>query len=418
MWNRFAWSMAFRHLRHNMGQTLLTTAIVAVSVILLILLSTLTHGIQGRIFTAVTESMPHVSILPNEYEPTAAWKLPMAKKSGTLYVGSILNTDQHTRKIDDWSRWIPRLKQMDDNIIGVSPTVESQAILFRGSQPRSVSITGVFPREHDKVVAIQSKLVAGKYFGMTTGQIVIGKMMADEMGLKIGDKLRMVASQGNTASYTLVGLFRTGSRMMDQRMAFVPLRDAQSLFGMGTSINKVSLKLKRIFEANTVADLVAMRVPYDVHSWMRDNKPILTALQSQETTFNLILLLTTIAAGFAIASILIMAVVSKFKELGILKAMGATRMQIVSIFTLQGALLSFLGGLVGTGLSILFIKFLHTFESRDEAGFASKTFSIVEINVTIIFVAIGIAVLVGFLAALYPAWRAAKVNPIEVIRGA
>jgi lipoprotein-releasing system permease protein len=151
---------------------------------------------------------------------------------------------------------------------------------------------------------------------------------------------------------------------------------------------------------------------------MRDNKPILTAMQSQETTFNLILLLTTIAAGFAIASILIMAVVSKFKELGILKAMGATRMQIVSIFTLQGALLSFLGGLVGTGLSILFIKFLHTFESRDEAGFASKTFSIVEINVTIIFVAIGIAVLVGFLAALYPAWRAAKVNPIEVIRGA
>lgn len=418
MWNRFAWSMAIRHLRHNVGQTLLTMAIVAVSVILLILLSTLTHGIQGTITNAVTESLAHISIQPNEYTPTAAWKLPSKQKGGKLYVGTLYQTDQQTRKIDDWTRWVPRLRKMDPNIIGVSPTVESQAILFRGSQPRSVSITGVNPREHNKVIELQSKLIQGKYFGMSTGQIVIGKMMADELGLKLGDKLRMVASEGNTASYTLVGLFRTGNRMMDRRMAFVPLRDAQSLFGMGTSVNKISLKLKRIFEANQLADTIAARVPYDIHSWMRDSKGILTAMKSQETTFNLILLLTTIAAGFAIASILIMAVVSKFKELGILKAMGASRMQIISIFTLQGVLLSLLGSLAGTGLSVLFIKYLHTFESRDDAGYTAKTFSIVEINPSIILMAIGIAMLVGFLAALYPAWRAAKVDPIEVIRGA
>ncbi len=417
MLSRFAWSMSLRHMRYNIGQTLLTVSIVAISVILLILLNTLTHGIQSRILGAITESMAHITIKSPEVYPHTPWKLPKSKASNKLYVGDVITQSQKQRKLDDWSRWLPRLRKFDPSILAVSPSVESQAILYRGVRPKSLTILGVRPKVHDKVSTIQPKMLEGSFHKMQSGQIVVGKTIADDLALRVGDKLRLVASDGNTSSFTLSGIFRTGLRQMDSSVGFVTLRDAQSLFGMGTSITTISIKLSKIFQANVVADRMQYRVPYEVSSWMRDNKNFLTAMQSQEVTFNLILLLTTIAAGFAIASILIMAVVSKLKELGILKAMGATRNQIIQIFTLQGIFTALFGAVVGMLISVGAVQYLLTIETRDEAGFAQKMFSIVELNAGIVFSAMGIAVLIGFLAALYPAWRAARVNPIDVIRG-
>lgn len=417
MWNRFAWSMAWRHLRHNVGQTLLTVSIVAISVILLILLNTLTHGIQNRILGAVTESLPHIKVQQPEPMPIPAWNVPYWQQYKTLFVGDLIQQSQRQRKIEDWTQWIPKILQMDKNILGVSPAVESQAILFRGAQPRSVSVIGMVPRQYDQVISMQSKMVEGSFYDLKHGQIILGKMIGDEMALRLGDKIRMVTSDGKSASFTIVGFFRTGMRNMDRSVSFVNLRDAQSLFGFGSAVTAISIKLERIFEANDLADRMMYRIPYEIHSWMRDNKNMLIAMQSQATTFNLILLLTTIAAGFAIASILIMAVVSKLKELGILKAMGATRRQIILIFTWQGILTALLGALIGAGISIAAVQYLLTFETRDEAGYTQKVFSIVELNASIVLSAMGIAVLIGFLAAVYPAWRASRVNPIDVIRG-
>ena len=204
---------------------------------------------------------------------------------------------------------------------------------------------------------------------------------------------------------------------MDKQTVFLPIRDAQSLFQLGNAVTSISIKLKDVFEANNLADRLKYRIPYEVNSWMRDNSRLLSAMESQGQTTLLILIMTTIAAGFAIASILIMAVVSKLKELGILKAMGATRKQIIAIFTIQGTLLSALGAILGSIGGIALTRFLFTIQSRDESGRLNRMFSI-ELEYSVVLLAIGIAIFIGWIAALYPAWKASRIDPIEVIRGA
>lgn len=205
--------------------------------------------------------------------------------------------------------------------------------------------------------------------------------------------------------------------MRDRSSAYIPLRDAQSLFGLSTAISAFYIKLGEICQAKRLAVRLRQRVPFEVRSWMEDNENFLTAMQSQNVTTNIILLLTTIAAGLGIASILIMSVVSKMRELGILKAMGATRAQIIGVFTLQGLIISFLGACMGTGVGMGLAHYLTSFKRRDSLGRLVSIFS-VEVKPSVILAAFFIAMVVGLLAALYPAWRASRVNPIEVIRGA
>jgi lipoprotein-releasing system permease protein len=417
--NRFAWSMALRSLRHNIGQTLLTMGIVMISVTLIIGLSTMMEGMQSRITTTITESMPHITILPEERIPQAAWQIPALQKKGepTLYIGKSFRMSNQIRKLENWNTWEQRFASFDPLVRAVVPVVSEQAILFRGALPTAVSITGVVPEEYDKVIQIQDKLIGGKFFGLNTGQIVIGIGVADDLSVQIGDKVRLVNANSESVTFTVAGIFATGARMRDRSSAYIPLRDAQSLFGLSTAISAFYIKLGEIYQAKRLAVRLRQRVPFEVRSWMEDNENFLTAMQSQNVTTNIILLLTTIAAGLGIASILIMSVVSKMRELGILKAMGATRAQIIGVFTLQGLIISFLGACMGTGVGMGLAHYLTSFKRRDSLGRLVSIFS-VEVKPSVILAAFFIAMVVGLLAALYPAWRASRVNPIEVIRGA
>ncbi|MCB9640163.1 MAG: ABC transporter permease [Myxococcales bacterium] len=417
--NRFAWSMALRSLRHNIGQTMLTMGIVTISVTLIIGLSTMMQGIQSRITTVITESMPHISVLPEERIPQAAWQISalQQKNKKQIYVGKSFKMATQIRKLENWQTWGERFSSFSPYIKSVVPVVSEQAILFRGAQPTAVSVTGVVPEEYDKVIQIQDKLISGKFFGLNTGQIVVGVGVATDLSLSLGDKVRLVNSTSDSMIFTVVGIFATGARMRDSTAVYIPLRDAQSLFGLATAISAFYIKLSEIYEAKNLAVRMRHRVPFEVRSWMEDNENFMTAMQSQNMTTNIILLLTTIAAGLGIASILIMSVVSKMRELGILKAMGATRWQIISVFTLQGVIISFIGACMGTGVGIGIARYLTSFKRRDTMGRLVSVFS-VEVKYSLIVTAFLIALLVGFLAALYPAWRASRVNPIEVIRGA
>ena len=272
------------------------------------------------------------------------------------------------------------------------------------------------PRRHDNVIAIHSKLLQGSYYHMTTGQIVIGAKLAKELSVSLGDRLRLVAADNSASSFTVRGIFHSGARNLDGRTVFISLRDAQSLFGFGNAVSSISIKLTDPYDANRIMDNLGSWLPYEISSWMRDNQNFLTMMRSQSMTFVMIILLTTIAAGFGIASILIMSVMSKLKELGILKAMGATRSQIVKMFTIQGTLVAFLGSLLGMAGGVGLLRLLAMFQIRDATGKMTSLFAM-EVQMSTFVIAGSVAMLVGFLSALYPAWRAARINPIDVIRG-
>ncbi|MCS6949482.1 MAG: ABC transporter permease [bacterium] len=415
MIDRFSFSVAIRHLLYYKGQTLLTMGVVAVSVTLIIFLGALIGGLQKRLISSVTGAIPHVVIRQPERKPIAVWEVATA--NGVLYLGERVKLQQQKRKIEDWQSWEARLPTFSDNIRAVSPVVEGQAFVNRNEKRKAVTVVGVFPEKHNGVVDIQSKLVQGRFFGLNGGEAVVGFKLADEFALKLGDKIRVVSAEGNVGNYTVAGIFDTGFSAVDSATVFIPLRDAQSLFGVGNAVTTIGLKLQRIFEAKDLAQQIALQVPYETRSWMEDNQQLLSGLRAQSQSSNLILVFTTIAAGFGIASIMITSVVTRLREIGILKAIGATNRQILQIFAIEGTLLAFFGAIAGAIQGVALSLALYSIRVQvSETGRTAEVFPF-DLTPDLVIRAIVIAVLVGLAASWYPAWRAARVNAIEVIRG-
>ncbi len=416
MFDYFVWSVALRNLRFNLRQSLLTVSIVGTSVTLIIFLTALISGLQRRLLSNVTDSIAHITIKQPERLPLPASKLVSFQEPLLLYVGERVKLEQRKRKIEEWQFWLSRLENFDSEILAVSPVVEGQGILSRGEKRKAVVATGVIPERHNLVVDIQSKLVKGRFFGLNAGEVTLGWKLAEDFSLQLGDKVRLVSSDDIAATYTVAGIFDTGFAVVDSSTLFLSLRDAQSLFGLGTAVTNIGLKLQRIFDADQLAAKLALQMPYEARSWMLDNQSLLSGLQAQAQSSTLIVAFTTVAAGLGIAAILVMVVVSKMRELGILKAMGATRGQILGVFTLQGTLLSTIGGLCGTAVGVSLCLALGRI--RTTASATGRMVDVFPMDLThgIVSQAMAIAVLIGFVASLYPAWRAARTNAIEVIR--
>ena len=418
MWDSFAWSIAVRHLRYGILQTLLTLGVVAISVTLIIFLASLIRGLQIRLIDTVTGSIPQIVISQGQREPITPWQIPGADDDEQLYRGRIPTLEQQRRTIEDWRMWVDRLEDFDPRVTAVSPIASGQGILARGQNRASVLITGVIPERQNRVVDIQSNLQEGRFLGLLPGEVAIGYTIADDLGLELGDVVRITSAENVSDSFTVRGIFRTGYPVVDASTAYVPLGDAQSLLELQRAVTSIGVKLNDVFAANDIARRMRLQVPYDVESWMEENQALLSALQNQTQTTTLILLFTTIAASFGIASILITSVTSKLREIGILKAIGATQKQILGIFTLESTLMATLGGLLGVGLGVGLS--IASYRYRLAAAPPDRRADVFPIDLSpgLVLGAFAAAIVVGFVASLYPAWRAAKVNAIEVIRGA
>jgi lipoprotein-releasing system permease protein len=214
----------------------------------------------------------------------------------------------------------------------------------------------------------------------------------------------------------IVGLFDTGFGGIDDATIFMPLGDGQSLFGLGSSVNAIGIEIRDVFAADRLAEQLRRQVPYAVTSWIADNERLLRALESQGRSTDLITFFTAVAAAFAVASILIVLVTNKLQEIGILKAMGATRRQVRTVFALQGTLLSLFGGIIGSSVGVGVVKLLSGLESAPTAGGQTEPLFPFELSPEMVVGTVVGAVIIGFVASLIPARRAANVDPIEVIQ--
>ncbi len=417
IWDRLAFSIALRNLRHQPGQTLLTVTVVATSVILIIFINALISGLQERLVSSVTGSIPHVVVAPEERLPIAVWEVSELARPDTLPIGDRVRLEQRKRTIEDWSVWLPRLSGISDRVIAVSPVVTDQALISRYEKRKAVTVTGVIPRRHNQVVDLASKLVAGRFLTLNPGEAALGYKLADDLGLQVSDKVRITGPEGETTTYTVAGIYDTGFSTVDSGTVFLTLRDGQSLFRLGRAVTRIGLKLDRIFAADDLARRLELQVPYGVESWMAENTSLLSGLKAQAQSSIMIQTFTVIAAGFGMASILIMSVVNRIREIGILRAMGTTRGQIVGVFTLQGATLGLIGALAGAAAGSGLCVWLGGL--RRLASATGRTVEIfpMRLSVELVVLTVVLATGISLVASLYPAWRAARVDPIEVIRG-
>jgi lipoprotein-releasing system permease protein len=248
---------------------------------------------------------------------------------------------------------------------------------------------------------------------LTSEDIVIGIELAKNLGATVGDKLNVQAASTTNRVLTITGLVDLGNKGVNQRTAFVALRTAQSLLGMIGGVTTIDMTVEDIYAAEAIAQRIQAANAVEADSWIKTNTQFFTAVRAQETTNTLIRLFVGLSVAFGIAAVLIVSVIQRSKEIGILRAMGTSRGQILRVFLVQGGLLGFAGSLIGAAMGAIALIYWHEVERQVDG---SELFPLILERRLFVFTAL-LATVTGLLAATAPALRAARLDPVVAIRG-
>ncbi|WP_068804779.1 ABC transporter permease [Thauera phenolivorans] len=405
-WLPFEWIAAIRFLREGRMQSVLIIVGVGVGVSVIVFMSALLSGLQANLLARTLASQAHIVVLPPEDVAR-----PLRAQDDALLGPLVQKQAQRLRSIDQWQRIRTRLAAMPA-IAGVSPVASGPAFAVRGDANKSITLIGIEPEHYVRVVDIATRIVGGQ-LRVNAGEAVIGIELAKDLGAGVGDKLRIGSADGITDTFLITGLFDLGSKSVNARNVYVSLRAAQSLLDLVGGVSSLDLALHDIYAAEILAQRIADDTGLQADSWIRTNAQFFTALSSQSVSSNVIRFFVGLSVAFGIASVLVVSVVQRSREIGILRAMGATRGQMLRTFLLQGGVVGLLGSLLGSALAWLFLSLWQVF-ARNPDG--TPMFEIA-VAPGLIAIAAGGATAVGILAALIPARRAAALDPVVAIRG-
>lgn len=402
--------IAARHLSAGRGQTVLTLSTVAAGVTVIIFIASLIYGLRQMFTNLLTDLLPQVTITPPEPKPVPLRSLPGVEK-----VSARIETQNPQRKLlDNWPSMVAAISKMP-HVVSVAPAVLDSGVVSRGGRQLGVTVYGADPQALSEVISIRKYITQGHYLGLGPDQAVISYKLGDELGIGLGDRIRLTSNLELSSSFTIVGIYDNGSD--EQRYsAYIPLRSAQSLYKTGTSVRTILVKTDDLFNADRVADEIAAVMPYKVDSWSRQNPQFLTSLAMQTVSAFLISGFSLMAAGFAIASVLVVSVLQKSKQIGILKSMGATQTQIFRVFLLEGFGIAIAGSILGALVGIGFVEFLDLFKRPWSRGAMPTQMFPTELSVIWISAAMASAIVSTIIASVLPARRAASMDPVQVMR--
>jgi lipoprotein-releasing system permease protein len=320
---------------------------------------------------------------------------------------------QRPRTVVNWPALVPLL-EAHPGVAAVSPMVAGAGLALRGQAQKAVTVVGVDLERYERIVNLKSKAVAGVP-RLEPGDAVIGRDLARDLGVNVGDRLSLVTGSGaDTVSdaFRVTALVDLGVRELNRRSVYVPLRAAQSLVGLPGGATHIDLALRDVWAAPELSAALARQWPYKVESWQDTNASLVSALNAQSVSTALIRGVVLVVVVLGIASVLVVSVVQKRREIGILRAMGATQGQVLRIFLLQGAIVGGVGSLLGVVLAVALIWAFTTFV-RGSDGL--PLFVITLPPLMALQVAL-LATVCGVLAAVAPARRAAQLDPAQAIR--
>lgn len=398
MW--IEWTIATRFLRDGKAQSTLILIGIAVGVAVLIFLTALVTGLQQNIVNRTLGTQAHIKIQPPEDRNVI---LPAPAGSTLLVLES--KRAQRLRSINNWQQVRDELDLLP-RLTAVSPTISGPAFARSGEALQPVTLLGIDAARYQHIIPIQDEIVAGA-FRIGAGEAVIGSQLAHDLGLGVSDKLRLDGGDGRESVLNVAGIFELGVQELDARHVYLDMKQAQSLLGLPGAVTAIDLKVNRIFDAQDVAGHINRLTGLKAESWIETNTQLMNALQSQNLSTRMIGVFVALSVALGIASVLSVSVVQRTREIGILRAMGTSRQQMLRVFLIQGAVFglsgSLIGGLAGYGLVTIFNTF------------AADLFYI-PVDLWLPVLATALATLTGVLSAAVPAHRAASLDPAEAIR--
>ncbi|HUH86608.1 MAG TPA: FtsX-like permease family protein [Pusillimonas sp.] len=394
------WTIATKFLREGKAQTMLILVGIGLGVAVIVFLTALINGLQKNTIQRTLGTQAHIRVLPADQR-----NIVVAPPPGTAQLTLEDKRAQRLKSINNWQQ-VRDLLDRQAHITAVSPVISGPAFARRGDALQSVALLGIDPVRYQRIVKLQEAMDEG-VFRIGAGDALIGRQLATEMGLRAGDKLRLDGGQQREAVVNVAGIFELGVRELDTRYVYLDMKQAQSLLDLPGAATVIDVTVDEIFNAQTIAERIARLSGLKAESWMETNAQLMNALSAQRLTTRMISIFVALSVALGIASVLSVSVVQRTREIGILRAMGTTRQQVLRVFLIQGALYglagSIPGGLAGYGLVATF----NTFGPRLFA---------VPMEAGLLLAAVSLATITGILAAVVPARRAALLDPVEAIR--
>jgi len=402
------WFVALRFMWEQRSQNALMVAGVGVGVGVLVFISALIGGLQASLIERTTGSQAHVVVTPLELEGRPV--LTDDPNDEVRYLRRVERPVQRIRSIPEW-------RKLDRNIATVSgvtataPIASGPALALRGPTERSVQVMGADAERLEQVIPIVKNIVAGSY-GVNGSDVVLGVDLARELGVGVGDRVRIRTSRGEGQIFLVRGLIDMGNQGINKTWALMSLRNAQTLLDLGGASTSILVRVTDLYAADVAADRIGKVTGLTSRSWMQSNAQLLTALRSQSASTTMIRFFVIVSVAIGIASVLVVSVIQRSKEIGILRAMGTSRGGVLRVFLIQGALIGLAGSGVGcalgAGLSMLFRLALQNPDGTPFFPFA--------LTPALFASSAAIAVAAGVVAAILPARRASRLDPAEAIR--
>ncbi len=353
-----------------------------------------------------------------------------------LAVISDIELSSYSGALADW-RALAQRAQQNPQVVAAAPYVNAQAMLTRGDVVRGALIRGIDPAFEGGVSDIVKSLPAGRISNLAPGEfgIVPGIELARALGVTLGDKVTLLAPEGNVTpagviprlkQFRVVGVFESGHYEFDSTLALIHIADAEKMFRVDGPTG-VRLKLKDALEAPQVAAQLASVLGPDalVRDWSRQNRTYFAAVKTEKRMMLIILTLIVAVAAFNLVSTLVMTVTEKQSDIAILRTLGASPRSVMAVFIVQGALIGVIGTLAGVGLGLLLANNLDVIVPAIEHAFGVQFLpkDIYFLNELpsdprasdIVPIAI-ISLVLSLVATLYPSWRAARTRPAEALR--
>ena len=408
----FEYFIGRRYLRAKQKQafisliTILSTAGVSVGVMALIVVIAVMSGFESDLKSRILGGQAHIEI------------------------------KRHGGGFSDYRRVLEYLKTIE-GVEAASPVVYSQVMLRSSSGVSGAYLRGVEPETAGKVINTLKdiSLPNGSSLNLNDNErpvapgIVLGKELAKNLNVVKGDGIHLISPRGTlspighipaTKLFQVTGFFESGMYDFDQVFAYIHITDAQRILRMGNAVSGVEVRVKDIYRAKLIAEeiVAGLDFHYWAWDWMRKNQNLFTALNLERIVMFVILTLIILVAAFNIASTLIMMVMGKTKDIAILKAMGASDKSIRKIFVFEGMVIGTVGTLLGLGLGFVLCTLLKRWNIHELTGdiYYFTTKLPVKLEFWDVFFIVSAALVICFLATLYPALQASRLNPVEAIR--
>lgn len=404
--------IALTHLRSRARQTLVGMLGVATGVGFSVMMAGLMEGSQRDFIRQLVDSLPHISVTDERRSPapqpaTALYDAVAFRSLGLEVERRGIKNPQAT--LASLEGWLPG---------AVAPSVQSQVILRYAGRDTAATLAGIDPRREPRVSQLPQQIKQGTLTDLyrASSAVILGSGLANKIGVRVGNNLTLITSQGRAIQANVVGIFHAGVKQIDETKAYTLVRTAQVLAGQTGLVNELRIRLSDVMASRDVARRIETQTGYKAVSWQEAHEDLLSAFQIRNIIMFTVVGAILLVASFGTYNIVSTITHEKTRDIAIMKSLGLPEATVRRIFVVEALAIGIIGMVLGWILGYGLCLALGSLEFK--TGFTDATRLPILYSPMHYLLAGLIAVSASVIAGFFPARKAAAARPVEIIRGA